>query len=179
MAKKGGDYEGWLLRLIDKVEDIGFSFELDKWIKFAESKILGSGHESVEGKLTSSQKDTLAEIRDKVWEVAPTKLNIRLDYTTRYRGVGTGRVAKRVAIGYRDSATGRFVRGTPTIAAKTVTAFRDAKTGRFTKVISEKVTVYRNLGGYGQKVGTTVSASKINAEIKKQKENKTWLKGES
>lgn len=155
--KKGGDYEGWLLRLIDKVEDIGFSLSFDKWLEFAESKILGSGYESKEGKLTQSQKDALSDIRDRVWEIAPTKLNIQPEYITRFREKTTGRFAK---------------------AIKTEHGFRNIRTGRFVKVTGEAVERYRNLGGYGQKVGTTVSASKINAQIKQAKENKTWLKGE-
>jgi len=155
--KKGGDYEGWLLRLIDKVEDIGYSFNLDKWIKFAESKILGSGYEAKEGELTQSQKDALSEIRDKVWEIVPTKINIQPEYITRFREAKTGRFAQ---------------------AIKTDHGYRSLSTGRFVKVTGEAVERYRNLGGYNQKVGTMVPASKINSEIRKAKENKTWLRGE-
>ncbi len=178
--KPGGDYDGWILRLINKVEDLQHSLSLQKWLDFAKSKVIGSGYEAKGGKLTESQIAALTDMQSKVWEMGPTKLNIRLDYTTRYRGVG-GRVAKRVSIGYRDPATGRFTRGTPDMlpVARTVIAFRDAKTGRFTKVTAEKVTVYRNLGGYGQKAGTTVSASKINTEIGRMKENKTWTRSET
>ena len=162
--KKGGDYEGWLLRLIDKVEDIGFSFNLGKWIKFAESKILGSGFEAKEGKLTAGQIDALAEFRGRVFEIAPTKLNIRPEYITRFR----------------EAKTGRFSQ-----AIKTDYGFKDVKTGRFVKVTGEVKERYRTMGNEyvstrGKPVpkGGFVDAKVINAEIRKAKENKTWLKGE-
>lgn len=158
MAKKkksSGDYDGWILRLIDKVEDIGFSFNSQKWLDFARTKILGSDYGPTAGKLTKSQRDSLLEMAGQVWEVGPTKLNIIPEYVTRYR----------------DRA-GRFIR-----VEKTEHGLRNIRTGRFTSARPEKAERYRNLGGYGQKVGTAVSASKINAEIQRAKENKTWLRG--
>lgn len=82
-------------------------------------------------------------------------MNINPEYRTRYRAVNTGRIVKRTSHGFRDGRTGRFVRA-----------------------VQEKAAIYRNLGGYGQRVGTSVSASKINALIASEKENKTWAKGE-
>jgi len=152
--KSGGDYDGWILRLIDKVEDLAYSFNLQKWLDFAESKIMPKQKYH----LTRQQAATLDDLREKVWEIAPTRLNIQLEYITRFRG----------------ARTGRFIQ-----VRKTEHGFRDIKTGRFTKAVPEKAERYRNLGGYGQKVGTMVPAAKINAKINRDKAEKTWLKKEA
>jgi len=157
MAKKksSGDYDGWILRLIDKVEDIRHSFSMGEWQAFARDKILGSGFGPTTGKLTAGQIQALEDARSQVWEVAPTRLKIQPEYIQRFRGAKTGRFMQVV---------------------KTDHGFRDIKTGRFARVSPESVERYRNLGGYGQKVGTTVSKSKINAEIIKAKADKTWAR---
>jgi len=41
MAKKGkgGDYEGWVLRLIEKMEELDFALSQKSWLDFAAEKI--------------------------------------------------------------------------------------------------------------------------------------------
>lgn len=144
--KSSGDYDGWIFRLIDRIEELRFSFDLQKWLDFAECKILDSEYAPVSGKLTEAQKDALSERRGDIYELAPTRLNITPEYVTRYRGVGTGRWAVKTPHGYKDGKTGRFVKAKPESAER-----------------------YRNLGGYGQGVGTMVSAKEINAELRRLK----------
>jgi len=92
MAKKksGGDYDGWILRLIDKVEDLQYMFDLQAWLDFAASKITDrQGYD-----LTPGQIEILGEKQDMVFEVIPDKLSLNIEYVTRYRGRG-GRFTTR------------------------------------------------------------------------------------
>jgi len=142
------DYEGWILRLIDKIEDIEHSFNSKKWLDFAEKKILESEWAPLSGKLTQSQKDLLDERRNLIYELAPTKLNVNPEYITRYRGVNTGRFVDRTPHGFKDRKTGRYVQARPEQASR----FRDIDTGKMT------------------------ARKALNAKIKELKENKSWSK---
>ncbi len=57
--KSGGDYDGWILRLLEKPEDIEFSFSLQDWLEFAADKL---------GTLSRGQISVLAERRDLVFK---------------------------------------------------------------------------------------------------------------
>ena len=147
---KKGDYEGWILRLIDKVEDIEHSFNEKKWLDFAERKILASEFAPESGNLTQSQKDSLMERRDMIWEIAPAKLNVNPEYITRYRGLHTGRFldVNKTPHGFKDNKTGRFVSVRPEQASR----FRDIDTGKMT------------------------ARAVLNQKIKELKETKSWSK---
>ncbi len=87
--KSGGDYDGWILRLIDNVEDIQHMFNLQEWLDFAASKIIEpQGYD-----LTTAQIEVLGEKQDMVFEVIPDKLSLNFEYITRFRGPG-GRFVK-------------------------------------------------------------------------------------
>lgn len=60
MAKdKSGDYEGWILRLIEKMEELDFALSKQSWLEFAEEKI-----EPLQGyPLTGRQERILEEFR--------------------------------------------------------------------------------------------------------------------
>jgi hypothetical protein len=81
MAKnKGGDYEGWVLRLIEKPEDIVTSYSMLTWLEFAAEKI-----EAFSGQgITKRQIAALESNRDTVFEL-PAKLGLRIVPVTRYR----------------------------------------------------------------------------------------------
>jgi len=82
--KSSGDYDGWILRLIDNVEDLTFMYDLQSWLGFAANKIVErQGYD-----LTSAQIETIADKRDLAFEVIPDKLSVRPEYITRYRGPG-------------------------------------------------------------------------------------------
>jgi len=107
--KSGGDYEGWILRLIDKAEDLLYSFNVKKWLDFAESKItpLQGYH------LTRQQAAVLEDKRSIIQEIFPQKLGVDPEFTTRYRSLSTGRFTKdptnarpEETVRFRDLETG-------------------------------------------------------------------------
>ena len=59
------DYEGWVARLITKVEDIDNAATISQWINFAADKIGAWSHKD----LTRNQIDTLKEYRLKVYNI--------------------------------------------------------------------------------------------------------------
>jgi len=82
--KSGGDYDGWILRMIDKIEDLQFMYNLQDWLEFAADKITDKqGYE-----LTDRQIRVLDEKRDLSFEVIPDRLSIRPEFIVRYRGEG-------------------------------------------------------------------------------------------
>jgi hypothetical protein len=78
--KSGGDYEGWILRLIDKPEDIVFSYSLIDWLKFAAEKIGGTSGQGI----TKGQIGALSEYRNLAFEL-PQDIGISVREVTRYR----------------------------------------------------------------------------------------------
>jgi len=58
MAKKNADYDGWVLRLLEKPEDILKSYAQADWLAFAEDKL---------GALSKNQIQALSEKRDVVF----------------------------------------------------------------------------------------------------------------
>ncbi len=80
MTGKGGDYDGWILRLIDKAEDILHSTTMAGWLAFAVEKIEAYSGVSI----TKAQVDVLKEKRDLVFEL-PEEMGIFLRTVTRYR----------------------------------------------------------------------------------------------
>ena len=74
--KSGGDYDGWIMRLIEKVEELGYASNLADWWAFAESKIM-----PVQGyALTENQKVALADRRiDFVLDIIPNKLGVTFE----------------------------------------------------------------------------------------------------
>ena len=90
MAGKGGDYDGWILRLIENAEDILYSYSEIEWLKFAAGKI-----EAYSGKgITKNQIDALSEYRSKAFEL-PESLGLGVVSKVRYRD-DKGRWTKRV-----------------------------------------------------------------------------------
>ena len=90
MAGKGGDYEGWILRLIDKPEDLLKSYTVEDWLKFAAGKIedfTGQG-------ITKGQIGSLLEYRNQAFEL-PQELGFKLVEKTSYRDA-RGRWTKEV-----------------------------------------------------------------------------------
>lgn len=80
MTGKGGDYEGWILRLIDKPEDILFAFAEISWLKFAAEKIEAEHGQGI----TKGQIDALLEYRDKAF-MLPEDLGYGIKREVRYR----------------------------------------------------------------------------------------------
>jgi len=83
MAKKrkSGDYEGWILRLIDKIEDLQYSLNLRSWLDFAAEKISKEhGYD-----ITEPQVAKLADLRFDVNEMVGGRVNVSVEYKTRYR----------------------------------------------------------------------------------------------
>lgn len=80
MTGKGGDYEGWILRLIDKPEDILFSFSQISWLRFAADKI----EEATGQGITKGQIDSLLEYRDRAF-MLPEEIGYRIQRSVRYR----------------------------------------------------------------------------------------------
>jgi len=80
MTGKGGDYEGWMLRLIEKPEDILKSLSEVEWLKFAADKI----EEATGQGITKEQINTLLEYRDGIFEL-PQELGFKIEEKTRYR----------------------------------------------------------------------------------------------
>ena len=151
MAKKSPkpDYEGWVMRLIDKIEDLKFTFNLREWLEFAQNKIMPKQ----QYELTSDQIAVLDGKRDFLREEIPSKLKINPEYVIKYRSVRSGRFVGRTPYGFRD------------------------KNGRFTKANSERAIRYRNIGrGYQQGDGTFVLPGKINRAITELKTAKEWDK---
>ena len=127
MAKKqsGGDYDGWILRLIERAEELKFSFSEAEWLEFAASKIVPrQGYD-----LTTAQLDVLSEKRGVVFEEIPQRLGIKFEQPTRYRAVKTG-VFVREKDGYFRDKRGRFVKVIP---EKTYRV-RDIKKGTMAKL---------------------------------------------
>lgn len=80
MTGKGSDYEGWILRMIDKAEDIVYSYSVTDWLKFAADKIeqqTGQG-------ITKNQIGALLDYRDRVFNL-PDELGFSVNRVTRYR----------------------------------------------------------------------------------------------
>ena len=80
MSGKGGDYEGWILRLIDKAEDIRHSYNMIEWLKFAAEKIEEASGQGI----TKGQIASLEEYRGLAFEL-PMELGFKLIEKTRYR----------------------------------------------------------------------------------------------
>jgi len=83
MAKKrkSGDYEGWILRLIDKIEDLKFSLDMRSWLDFAAEKIAAEhGYD-----ITETQIAKLTDLRFDVGEVVADRVSVDVEYRTRYR----------------------------------------------------------------------------------------------
>ena len=80
MTGKGGDYDGWILRLLDKPEDILHSFSQLDWLEFAAEKIEAATGQGI----TRGQIQALAENRDKAFEL-PSSSGFAIGETTRYR----------------------------------------------------------------------------------------------
>ena len=117
--KKGGDYEGWILRLIDKIEDLKFSFTLQDWLNFASDKI-----EPRQGyDLTDRQKASLNEYRAVARDRVEAKTGIKVQGGFRYRSAITGKFVKRTPAGFRER--GKFVR----VRSEPVTVYRSARKG--------------------------------------------------
>ena len=115
MAGKGGDYDGWILRLIENAEDILYSYSEVEWLKFAAGKIEAySGHG-----ITKSQIDALSEYRSKAFEL-PEQLGIGIVSKIRYRD-DKGRWTKQVT---ERKETRTVIRGAGNkfITSKTATA---------------------------------------------------------
>jgi len=82
--KSGGDYDGWIMRLIEKVEELGHASNLADWWAFAESKIAPAQGYA----LTESQKVALADRRiDFVIDIIPDKLGVTFERPFRDPGV--------------------------------------------------------------------------------------------
>ena len=80
MTGKGGDYDGWILRLIEKPEDIIKSFSQIDWLKFAAEKI-----EAYSGQgITKGQIGALIDYRNVAFDL-PKDLGFKIDQVTRYR----------------------------------------------------------------------------------------------
>ncbi len=96
MAKGHADYDGWILRLIEKGEDITFSYSMMDWLAFAKDKIEGY-HGAT---LTDAQIDILSDkFNDgEIWQTIEDKTEIRIERPFRYKG----------QITLRDLNTGRF-----------------------------------------------------------------------
>lgn len=77
MTGKGGDYEGWVLRMIDKPEDILFSSNDRDWIKYASDKI----------GLTGKRIDVLLDYRDRVYRL-PDEMGFYIQEQKTYRVKG-------------------------------------------------------------------------------------------
>lgn len=110
MTGKGGDYDGWILRLLDKAEDILYSYSEADWIKFAVAKIEeASGHS-----ITKSQIAVLSEYREKVFQTAQDA-GFTVREVTRYRDA-KGRWSKEptaraeTKIVYRESDNQKFMK---------------------------------------------------------------------
>lgn len=105
MVKKRGhsDYDGWILRLIDKLEDIMFTSTLNKWLDFARDKI-----EKYHGaELSDSQVETLMDKYNSgaIWDKIETDAGVRIE-----RPFKIDRMKNRIIL--RDvhkGAKGRFI----------------------------------------------------------------------
>ncbi len=121
--KSGGDYDGWILRLIDKVEELNYAANLSDWWTFAESKINGREVNPQTYSLTDAQKEVLAEKRlDIVFDVIPNKLGIGFERPFR----GTDIVRFRNTSGGYGQRKGTWVSAAKLNAS--ITEQKEAKT---------------------------------------------------
>lgn len=80
-GKRKPDYAGWILRTIEKREDLLFAYgNSDIWTQFVNSKVMPrQGYE-----LTPAQKSALLDLQNKAQDI-PRKLGFKVEFKTRYR----------------------------------------------------------------------------------------------
>ena len=61
-GKSSGDYEGWLLRMLDSAEDLRYAQDEEEWLMFCVDKIRG---EFPDAPITMSQVDAVEEMRER------------------------------------------------------------------------------------------------------------------
>ena len=119
--KKGGDYEGWVLRLIDKIEDLDFALSQQSWLEFAESKI-----EDLQGyPLTGRQEGALKDYRMLAFDV-PKSLGATYETYSKLSGVKKTR--------YRDTEGKWGKKGTWVSASKINAYLAEQKSGKAIKL---------------------------------------------
>lgn len=105
------DYEGWIIRTLDKPENLRYTRTNAGWLRYAAKMI-----EPRQGyKLTPSQKQKIGELRDRARAI-PGIFGVRDEYPARFRDKG-GRFTKdrsqAVKIEniqrFREIGTGRYV----------------------------------------------------------------------
>lgn len=111
--KKGGDYDGWILRMVEKAEDIEYANAEQAWLDFA-SKMIEKAYGYSP---TAAQLDVLAERRDLVFTLPAEVGYNRVEYEG-LRGSSKQR--------YRD-LTGEFGRKGAWVSQAKIDAALEAK----------------------------------------------------
>ena len=120
-SKKGGDYEGWVLRLITKMEEMDYALSRKAWLDFATEKI-----EPLQGySLTGSQVATLEEIRLMVLKI-PEAMGATYETYSKLSGPKKAR--------YRDKEGKWGRKGTWVSAAKMNTHLTELKASKMIKL---------------------------------------------
>ena len=109
MTGKGGDYEGWMLRLLEKPEDILYAFNRTDWFNFVAQQIEAASQKPITKAQLAAADDFRLEVVDFYDE-----LDFNLKEVTRYRDAkgrwskdSTDRPVRRYEI--RDKATQQFL----------------------------------------------------------------------
>lgn len=86
-GKSSGDYEGWLLRLLDKPENLYYAFDEETWMEFAEQKMqdyFGQG-------LTGGQLGAIEDLRERALALQKD-IGISAEVMPSLRGAGGQRI---------------------------------------------------------------------------------------